>query len=343
MAFAGSEIPAGFFMPGRRCYVRKIEKVMLIVFLVISVICGKYLLDYWQDSYDNRKNYREMEEIAFPEKTTEEDETEPNADNPMTEIDDFDYQALLDENADCIGWLKIDGTDISYPVVQGKDNEFYLHHDFQKGYAICGTLMLDCRNDMEAEQEHLIIYGHQMKDGSMFKQLNGYKKEEFYHEHKEITLYLENKKYQYEVAAVYVTNVAQSGGYYDFLHKETRKQQMDYLQKMAAYQLYPTGVTVREDDLFSVLNEAGYKVGNMRVDMNPIRPDKTGTLEDFLEKSERYLDEKTEQMKAKGEYKPLAKVEELVEANYNMIDNVLNNMPPKKEPLVRNIPHTSRS
>ena len=92
--------------------------------------------------------------------------------------------------------------------------------------------------------------------------------------------------------------------------------------------------TVREDDLFSALNEAGYKVGNMRVDMNPIRPDKTGTLEDFLERSERYLDEKTEQMKARGEYKPLAKVEELEEANYNMIDNVLNNMPPKKEPYL---------
>ncbi|HBG8838480.1 DUF4316 domain-containing protein [Enterocloster clostridioformis] len=92
--------------------------------------------------------------------------------------------------------------------------------------------------------------------------------------------------------------------------------------------------TVREDDLCSALNEAGYKVGNMRVDMNPIRPDKTGSLEDFLEKSERYLDEKTEQMKARGEYKPLAKVEELEEANYNMIDNVLNNMPPKKEPYL---------
>ncbi|WP_373215597.1 YodL domain-containing protein [Ruminococcus sp. 5_1_39BFAA] len=92
--------------------------------------------------------------------------------------------------------------------------------------------------------------------------------------------------------------------------------------------------TAREDDLFSVLNEAGYKVGNMRVDMNPIRPDKTGTLEDFLEKSERYLDEKTEQIKALGEYKPLAKVEELEEANYNMIDNILNNMPPKKEPYL---------
>lgn len=72
----------------------------------------------------------------------------------------------------------------------------------------------------------------------------------------------------------------------------------------------------------------------MKVDMNPIRPDKTGALEEFLEKSDRYLDEKMEQMKARGEYKPLAKVEELEEANYNMIDNVLNNMPPKKEPYL---------
>lgn len=92
--------------------------------------------------------------------------------------------------------------------------------------------------------------------------------------------------------------------------------------------------TVREDDLFSILNEAGYKVGNMKVDMNPIRPDKTGTLEEFLEKSERYLDEKAEHIKARGEYKPLAKVEELEEANYNMIDNVLNNMPSKKAPYL---------
>ena len=81
---------------------KRIEKVLLMVFLVVLMICGKYLLDYWQDSYDNRQNYRQVEEIAFPEKDTEEDGTESNADNPMTEIDDFDYQSLLDENADCM-------------------------------------------------------------------------------------------------------------------------------------------------------------------------------------------------------------------------------------------------
>ena len=84
---------------------RKTEKVMLIVFLVVSLICGKFLLDYWQDSYENRQHHRQVEEIAFPEKDTEDDGSESNEDNLTTEIDDFDYQALLDENADCIGWL----------------------------------------------------------------------------------------------------------------------------------------------------------------------------------------------------------------------------------------------
>ena len=63
---------------------RKIENMMLIVFLVVSLICGKFLLDYWQDSYDNRQNYWQVEEIAFPEKDTEDDDTESNSDNPTT-------------------------------------------------------------------------------------------------------------------------------------------------------------------------------------------------------------------------------------------------------------------
>ena len=124
MAFAGSEIPAGFFMLGRRCYVRKTEKVMLIVFLVIALISGKFLLDYWQDSYDNRQNYRQVEEIAFPEKDTEDEKSESNEDNTKTEIDDFDYQALLDENSDCIGWLKIEETDISYGIFRSLIQKF---------------------------------------------------------------------------------------------------------------------------------------------------------------------------------------------------------------------------
>lgn len=242
---------------------------MLVLCLIIIVLCSRYLLEYWMESLENRQAYRQVEEIAFPqddEKSGDIENSDSGGENENAEqADDFDFQALLAENKDCIGWLRIDGTDINYPVVQGDDNAFYLNHNFYREYAACGTLFLDCRNDVGSPQEHLIIYGHQMKDGSMFKQLNGYKEEDFYQEHRMVTLYLGEQKYQYEVAAAYVTNVAKSGGYYNYLHRDTRKEQMEYLQKMVAYQLYPTGVTVNEEDELLSLSTCEYSSTNGRL------------------------------------------------------------------------------
>ncbi|MBS6195180.1 MAG: class B sortase [Clostridiales bacterium] len=245
---------------------KRLEKVSLVFCVMIFLICGKYLLDYWIDSYDNRQNYIQVEELAFPEKDDNNDETN-ESDQKSEDLQEevFDYQALLEENADCIGWLSIDDTDISYPVVQGEDNEFYLHHDFYKKNAICGAIFLDYRNDVNRMQEHLILYGHQMKDGSMFKQLNGYKEKSFYEGHREITLFLGTQKYRYEVAAVYVTDLAKSGDYYNYVHKETRKQQMEYLLQMAAYQLYETEITVRENDELLSLSTCEYSSANGRL------------------------------------------------------------------------------
>lgn len=236
----------------------------MILCVLVFVLCGRYLLEYGMDSLANRQAYRQTEDLAFPQDDADEENgTEENSE--AEEEDDFDYQALAAENPDCVGWLTIDGTDISYPVVQCEDNSYYLKHNFQKKYASCGALFLDCRNDVDSPQEHLIIYGHQMKDGSMFKQLNGYKKKSFYDDHKKITLYLREEKYRYEVAAVYVTNTAKSGKYYGYLHSETRKQQMEYLRQMAAYQLYDTGVAVGEGDELLSLSTCEYSSKNGRL------------------------------------------------------------------------------
>ena len=117
------------------------------------------------------------------------------------------------------------------------------------------------------DREHLILYGHQMKDGSMFKQFNGYKDKNFYKEHSEITLYLRNQKYSYEVVAVYMTNIAKSGGYYNYLHRNIREEQIEYLQnKMAAYHLYDTGLIVTEDDELLSLSICEYSSTNGRAD-----------------------------------------------------------------------------
>lgn len=145
------------------------------------------------------------------------------------------------------------------------DNSFYLHHNFNQEPAICGAIFMDYRNDIDLLKEHLILYGHQMKDGSMFKQLNGYKDNEFYKEHPKITLYLRNQKYSYDVVAVYMTNIAKSGGYYNYLHGNTREEQIEYLQnKRAVYHLYDTGLIVTEDDELLSLSTCEYSSTNGR-------------------------------------------------------------------------------
>ncbi len=253
--------------------VNKWKLLVLMLCCAVIGVCGKYLYDYYSESMDNKEAYEAITDIGFPDQDSDQEtlddenqteselQTEAEAEN-----DNFDYDSLLAINSDCIGWIRIDGTDIDYPVVQAADNSYYLHRNFNQESANCGTIFLDYRNDIDLTREHLILYGHQMKDGSMFKQLNGYKDQDFCTEHPEITLYLRNKKYIYEVAAVYVTNIARSGGYYNYLHYNTRKEQIEYLQqKMAAYQLYDTGMTVNESDELLSLSTCEYSSTNGRL------------------------------------------------------------------------------
>lgn len=229
--------------------------------MLIWIVCGSYLFNYWHHSAENKEQYEELADIGFDNKDDkkDKDDSTQNLDETENKGDAFDYASLLAINSDCIGWLRIDGTRIDYPMVQGKDDAFYLKHDFHKEYSIGGNPFLDSRNDIKAEGEHFIIYGHQMKDGSMFKGLNEYKDKEFYKKHKEIIFYIKDQKYTYEVVSVYVTNIHKSSLYYDFLHKENRMNQLNYLQKdMAAYSLYDTGVTVKESDELLSLSTCEY-------------------------------------------------------------------------------------
>lgn len=241
------------------------ERIFLVLCLLVFLLCGKILWNYYRESEESQEKYQNIEKIAFPDGERGNELEEPEEIDSTASNDNYDYQSLLQVNPNCIGWLRIDGTDISYPVVQGIDNTFYLSHDFYRNEAICGCLFVDFRNDLYAEEEHLIIYGHQMKDGSMFKQLNGYKQEDFFQQHKRITFYLKRKKYQYTVVAVYITDTERGRDYYNYLHKKTRLQQIEYLKKMEQYQPYSTGVGIVENDELLSLSTCEYTNTNGRL------------------------------------------------------------------------------
>ena len=85
-----------------------------------------------------------------------------------------DWANLKAINEDIIGWIQIEGTEISYPIVKGIDNSYYLNHTVQKTYNIAGSIFLDYRNERDFSDSKNIIYGHNMKDGSMFHVLRNY-------------------------------------------------------------------------------------------------------------------------------------------------------------------------
>ena len=117
------------------------------------------------------------------------------------------YEALYQANNDLVGWLSIEGMEIDYPVMRSEDDEFYLHHNFKGEEDKYGCLYVRNRADVDTPGTNFLIYGHNMKDGSMFGDLDLYRKKSFYQEHAVIqfdTLYEERS---YEIVAVFLSQV----------------------------------------------------------------------------------------------------------------------------------------
>lgn len=157
------------------------------------------------------------------------------------------YRALYEENPDLIGWLRIDGTDIDLPVVQTPgDNEYYLRRGFDRLYSVGGTLFLDerCSAAPGAPTANWLIYGHNMRDGSIFGQLVRYRDEDFYKAHPTFTfdtLY-ETGTWQV-VAALDTTLGADELPYYTFFDADTKLAWQRRVTAITDKALYDTGVT----------------------------------------------------------------------------------------------------
>ena len=118
---------------------------------------------------------------------------------------DVDFEGLKELNKDVIGWIYLEGPEVSYPILQGSDNDFYLHHDIEGNTSVYGSVFLDCRNTPDFAGRHSIIYGHHMADGTMFAAISNYKKQDFYDEHPIGLLITPEQNYVIEFFAGYVT------------------------------------------------------------------------------------------------------------------------------------------
>lgn len=121
---------------------------------------------------------------------------------PTTFNKEVSFQNLYNENNDYLFWLYIPKTKIDYPVMMSRDNKDYLHSSFYKEKLYAGTLFIDALSSKRENQDNLIIYGHNMKDGSMFGTLKKWRSEKYFNEHKFIEIYTETEKRVYLIFAV---------------------------------------------------------------------------------------------------------------------------------------------
>lgn len=172
------------------------------VFLVSAGLLVKRFLD-------DRKTENEFASLqAMIDTTAATDTQDPTGEN--VNPNGAKFAALRDKNSDFIGWISIDGTNLDFPVMYAPTNkDFYLRHDFNKEYSIYGVPYLDEKTTLgaNAESDNLIIYGHNMKTGTIFGCLTGYKKVDYYQQHPYIEFDTVYGDAQYEVFAAFAIDV----------------------------------------------------------------------------------------------------------------------------------------
>ncbi len=181
------------------------------------------------------------------------------------------YKELYKQNKDLAGWLSIEGTVINYPVMQtGKKNaDFYLHHDFEKKESDHGTLFVDARNDYVNRDTNLIIYGHNMRDGTMFGGLKSFMDQEYFKNHQKLVFDTIYEKAEYRIVAVCLSKVNYQDDhtfrYYNFLNASNKEEFQAFLANIQQLTVFDQKIDISYGDELLTLSTCNSYVQDGRL------------------------------------------------------------------------------
>ena len=210
---------------------KKKWSVLCAIALTGCLISGGYILHYRQNQKHAEELYEEAKKTAEQSDKTEttEKETTPTpaeaTETPVptpTEVPvdiPIDFASLQKENEDIYAWIKIDGTNIDYPIVQSStDDTFYIHRGIDKEDLYAGAIYTEMQNAKDFSDPNTVLYGHNMKDGSMFATLHNFRDRDFFDQHREIIIYTPKHILHYTVFAAYT--------YDDLIKEEVEKKEV---------------------------------------------------------------------------------------------------------------------
>lgn len=232
------------------------RSILLSVLGLCVVFSVGYLIYYYSYYEKNDIEYSELSTLVKEDSggTVEINYTEKQDKPPILKK----YETLYNKNRKLIGWLKIEGCDIDYPVMQTSNNEYYLDHNYNQEYDKNGSLFLDKDCDAAFPNDNMIIYGHHMKSGKMFGNLNYYSKESFWEDNKEFTFDTIYETGTYAVMYVFRSKIYSEEEivfkYYQFIDATSENEFNSNMEEMANMSLYDTGVTASYGDRLITLS-----------------------------------------------------------------------------------------
>ena len=224
---------------------------LLIIIIALGVFCysGYQLLTIYLEYKKGSDEYSSLEQqyILSGEGAEEVDKVsgEPVMKNPV------DFDSLKKINTEIIGWLNVEAMDISYPVTQSKDNDFYLHRTFEKTYNFAGCIFLDYESKKDFSDRNSIIYGHNMKNGSMFGKLKKFYQEGVYEESPYFWIYTPDKIYKYEIFSCQEVGATSKTYQLEFRND---KDFMEYIKNAFEKSVVKSDIEVDKDDKIVTLS-----------------------------------------------------------------------------------------
>ncbi len=229
---------------------RTVDKVIMVIAIIVFLISSGVIL---KTVYDVEYNKKQNEDIAGLV-TDSVEETKEYGDDGILEK----YRSAYNANNDLVGWIVVPNTSINHPVVQGKNNEYYLRKSFYGEYQKRGTIFMDYRDHAQPLCKNTILYGHNYLDSTMFADLEKYKDIEFYKTSPVIQFDTIYEKHKWKVVAVFLTNADDDddNGYtfnyiYPFMTDDNFEEFMDEVKMRS---LYFTNVDVKKTDKILTLS-----------------------------------------------------------------------------------------
>lgn len=260
----------------------------VIIFAAVFLFSAYKLIRYYTESQKSKQTYDQLQDlrgdhtrpapplpsipqapgstVATEAPTPLVTVTHPKTGEKVELLPEFSELFLL--NPDLVGWLAIPGTNVDYPVVQRKsETDYYLYRDYYGNSDTHGCIYAREECDVLAPSDNITLYGHRMKDHSMFGQLGGYEKKDFWQEHPYLYFDTLTQRHTYQVICVFVTSASEGKGYpyHLFVDAATPEVFDSFLTSCSAYRLYDTGLSAEYGDKLLTLSTCEYGQENGRL------------------------------------------------------------------------------